>query len=327
MRGRTAAELPRVLRPCMRPPAGSRPSPKHLWIEGGDGDLRVPCRLAPADGLNACLPCDPSNMPSEPPTDASRQRLHKLEALRRKALPLQSLQPSPASPRRIAAGSWPAAMRQGSSAPAGGVQGAPVPAAKPAAAAASETTRQEALAQNARLEASVIGAMLRGDACWMPATEACNRQACCDLSLRPTAPLQGANRQLRERLADALEELEAAHAQLRILGSLQQQLEDATPGAADLAAAALEQERALQAARDAKVLQLLRAKASRGGGWGGRGGDGRRGWPDRRRAGRGGRCKQVRHATGQQPPSPSAQLAPHAAPSSPLPCPTAGRGD
>lgn len=51
-----------------------------------------------------------------------------------------------------------------------------------------------------------------------------------------------------------------AHAQLAILHGLQQQLEDATPGAADLVAAALEQERALQAARDAQVLQLLRAK-------------------------------------------------------------------
>ena len=71
---------------------------------------------------------------------------------------------------------------------------------------------------------------------------------------------QGANRHLRERLQDVLQELEAAHAQLRILNGLQQQLEDATPGAAELAAAALEQERALQAARDAQVLQLLRAK-------------------------------------------------------------------
>ncbi|PRW61371.1 leucine-rich repeat containing [Chlorella sorokiniana] len=74
------------------------------------------------------------------------------------------------------------------------------------------------------------------------------------------ARLEGANRALRERLADALEELDAAHAQLRILQGLQQQLEDATPGAADLAAAALEQERVLQVARDARVLQLLRAK-------------------------------------------------------------------
>ena len=72
--------------------------------------------------------------------------------------------------------------------------------------------------------------------------------------------LQGANRHLRERLQDALQELEAAHAQLRILNGLQQRLEHATPGAAELAAAALEQERALQAARDAQVLQLLRAK-------------------------------------------------------------------
>lgn len=71
---------------------------------------------------------------------------------------------------------------------------------------------------------------------------------------------QGANRHLRERLADALEELDASHAQLRILQGLQQQLEDGTPGATELVAAALEQERALQAARDAHVLQLLRAK-------------------------------------------------------------------
>jgi hypothetical protein len=72
--------------------------------------------------------------------------------------------------------------------------------------------------------------------------------------------LQGANRHLRERLQDALQELEAAHAQLCILNGLQRRLEHATPGAAELAAAALEQERALQAARDAQVLQLLRAK-------------------------------------------------------------------
>lgn len=78
----------------------------------------------------------------------------------------------------------------------------------------------------------------------------------------PHHTLQGANRALRERLADALEELDAAHAQLHILQGLQQQLEEATPGAAELAAAALEQERVLQAARDARVLQLLRAKAS-----------------------------------------------------------------
>ncbi len=83
------------------------------------------------------------------------------------------------------------------------------------------------------------------------------------------ALLQGANRALRERLADALEELDVAHGQLHILQGLQQQLEEATPGAADLAAAALEQERVLQAARDARVLQLLRAKAS----W-----DGAAGW-------------------------------------------------
>ena len=74
---------------------------------------------------------------------------------------------------------------------------------------------------------------------------------------------QGANRHLRERLQDVLQELEAAHAQLGILNGLQQRLEDATPGAAELAAAALEQERALQAARDAQVLQLLRAKVQR----------------------------------------------------------------
>lgn len=77
--------------------------------------------------------------------------------------------------------------------------------------------------------------------------------------------LQGANRHLRDRLQDALQELEAAHAQLRILNGLQQQLEEGTPGAAELAAAALEQERALQAGRDAQVLQLLRAKVWR---WG-----------------------------------------------------------
>lgn len=72
--------------------------------------------------------------------------------------------------------------------------------------------------------------------------------------------MQGANAQLRERLAEALDELGVAHSQLDILQGLQQQLEYATPGAADLVAAALEQERVLQAARDAQVLQLLRAK-------------------------------------------------------------------
>jgi hypothetical protein len=81
----------------------------------------------------------------------------------------------------------------------------------------------------------------------------------------PSHTQQGANRQLRERLTDALQELDAAHAQLRILQGLQRQLEDATPGAAELAAAALEQERSLQAARDAQVLQLLRAKVCKGG--------------------------------------------------------------
>lgn len=78
--------------------------------------------------------------------------------------------------------------------------------------------------------------------------------------LERTAAPQGANLHLHERLADALEELDAAHAQLRILQGLQQQLEEGVPGAAELAAAALEQERALQAARDARVLQLLKAK-------------------------------------------------------------------
>lgn len=54
---------------------------------------------------------------------------------------------------------------------------------------------------------------------------------------RVPAGLQGANSQLRERLAEALDELNAAHAQLCILQDLQRQLEDATPGAADLVAA------------------------------------------------------------------------------------------
>lgn len=78
---------------------------------------------------------------------------------------------------------------------------------------------------------------------------------------------QCANQHLRERLADAQEELDAAHAQLRILQGLQQQLEDGTPGAAELAAAALEQEKALQAARDARVLALLKAKVNGAAGW------------------------------------------------------------
>jgi len=65
---------------------------------------------------------------------------------------------------------------------------------------------------------------------------------------------------MRCQLADALAELDSAHAQLCILQGLQQQLEAATPGAADLVAVAVEQERALQGARDAQVLRLLRAK-------------------------------------------------------------------
>lgn len=65
---------------------------------------------------------------------------------------------------------------------------------------------------------------------------------------------------MRERLTEALDELSVTHAQLRMLQGLQQQLEDATPGAAELVETALEQERALQAARDAQVLQLLRTK-------------------------------------------------------------------
>ena len=91
----------------------------------------------------------------------------------------------------------------------------------------------------------------------------CARRAATPAAV-PLPLLQGANRHLRERLADALQELDAAHAQLRILQGLQRQLEGATPDAADLVAVALEQERALQAARDAHVLQLLRAKVSRG---------------------------------------------------------------
>lgn len=74
---------------------------------------------------------------------------------------------------------------------------------------------------------------------------------------------QGANQRLREGLHEARQQLEAVHAQLAALQGLQQRLEEGTPGAEELAAAAVEQERAAQAARDAHVLHLLRSKVGR----------------------------------------------------------------
>ena len=74
------------------------------------------------------------------------------------------------------------------------------------------------------------------------------------------ARLHAANEHLREHLQAALSDLDLAHAQLRVLHGLQRQLQGATPGAADLVAAAVEEERVLQGARDARVLHLLRAK-------------------------------------------------------------------
>ncbi|KAL4856690.1 Transcription initiation factor TFIID subunit 14b [Chlorella vulgaris] len=55
-------------------------------------------------------------------------------------------------------------------------------------------------------------------------------------------------------------QLEEARAQAHTLQRLQQQLQEATPGAAEQVAAAVEQERAAQAARDAQLLALLRTK-------------------------------------------------------------------
>lgn len=73
-------------------------------------------------------------------------------------------------------------------------------------------------------------------------------------------PMQGANLQLRQRLQDALVELQQAQDQMHILQQLQQELEEGVPGAATLVAAAVAQERALQDARNERVLQMLRSK-------------------------------------------------------------------
>lgn len=147
----------------------------------------------------------------------------------------------------------------------GGAQAGSQASAAPAAAGGSQAAAERA--QAARLE---VGLPLKNKRLGTPLSASAHDNLMYLLPHHimaqwmdpPHHTLQGANRALRERLADALEELDAAHAQLHILQGLQQQLEEATPGAADLAAAALEQERVLQAARDARVLQLLRAKAS-----------------------------------------------------------------
>ena len=72
--------------------------------------------------------------------------------------------------------------------------------------------------------------------------------------------MQGANLQLRQRLQESLAELHVAHEQLAILQQLQQQLEEDVPGAGALVDAALAQERALQDARNERVLQMLKSK-------------------------------------------------------------------
>lgn len=145
----------------------------------------------------------------------------------------------------------------------------PAPAVRRASGDAAVGTLE---AQNAQLEVSHIRSALalcvavNGSArvAWHGAA-----QAGAPMNTWPAACpahlVQGANMQLRQRLQETLLELQTAHDQLHILQQLQQQLEEDVPGAPALVDAALAQERALQNARNERVLQLLKSKV--GDGW------------------------------------------------------------
>ena len=79
-----------------------------------------------------------------------------------------------------------------------------------------------------------------------------------------SALLQGANADLRDRLHEASAQAEAAEAQVTALQGLQSSLqESAGPSVDPLIEAAVGRERALQDARNQKVLELLNNKVLR----------------------------------------------------------------
>ena len=76
-----------------------------------------------------------------------------------------------------------------------------------------------------------------------------------------SVPLQGANANLRDRLHEASAQAEAAKAQVTALQGFQSSLQaSAGPSADALIEAAVGRERALQDARNQKVLELLNNK-------------------------------------------------------------------
>lgn len=75
--------------------------------------------------------------------------------------------------------------------------------------------------------------------------------------------LQGSNAELRDRLHELSAQAEAAQAQLAALQGLQSSLQDsAGPSVDALIEAAVGRERAIQDARNRKVLELLNSKVS-----------------------------------------------------------------
>lgn len=75
--------------------------------------------------------------------------------------------------------------------------------------------------------------------------------------------LQGSNAELRDRLHELSSQAEAAQAQLTALEGLQSSLQDsAGPSVDALVEAAVGRERAVQDARNQKVLELLNNKVS-----------------------------------------------------------------
>lgn len=75
--------------------------------------------------------------------------------------------------------------------------------------------------------------------------------------------LQGSNAELRDQLHELSAQAEAAQAQLAALQGLQSSLQDsAGPSVDALVEAAVGRERAVQDARNCKVLELLNSKVS-----------------------------------------------------------------